>query len=106
VQPFFFAGLWSTWRDRSQPDAEPLETFTILTREAAPGLRGIHDRMPVVLPPDAYAAWLDPALTEGVRATEVLAAAMLEGFHAHPVGTRVNSPRNDDPDCMRPASAV
>jgi len=39
----------------------PLQTFTIVTCAAAPALAGLHDRMPVVVPPHDFAAWLDPA---------------------------------------------
>ena len=66
IVPFFFAGLWSSWRPKDQPDAEWLETFTILTREAAPELQNIHDRMPVVLPESAYSAWMDRATVKVV----------------------------------------
>lgn len=73
-----------------------METFTILTRDAAPELQEIHDRMPVILPETAYSAWLDRAVTDSATAVDVLSAAILEGFTHHPVSTRVNSPKNDD----------
>lgn len=50
IAPFFFAGLWSTWRDKETSDAEPIETFTILTRDASANLAPVHNRMPVILP--------------------------------------------------------
>jgi putative SOS response-associated peptidase YedK len=69
---FMFAGLWSLWRAR--PDAEPMATCVIMTTEATPTVRPVHDRMPVVLAPAAWAAWLDPGLTDGARALELLRA--------------------------------
>ena len=100
VVPFFFAGLWASWRDKATPDAEPLETFTILTRDAAPELSEIHDRMSVILPQSAYITWLDRRMTDSAAVTEVLTAAVLDGFHAYPVSTRLNSPKNDDAACV------
>ena len=104
VEPFFFAGLWASWRDKTTPDAEPLETFTIVTGDAAPELAEIHDRMPLVLPQSAYSAWLDHTLLGGALAYEVLASAVLDGFHAYPVSTRVNTPKNDDPALIEVAA--
>lgn len=61
-----FAGLYSWWADRSQPEDDParwLLTATIITSDAVPHLAGIHDRQPVILPEDHWLAWLDPATT-------------------------------------------
>ena len=55
---FMFAGLWSTWRARR--DAEPMATCVILTMAASEAVAGVHDRMPVVLAPAAWRAWLSP----------------------------------------------
>ena len=68
IMPFFFAGLWSNWRPKDQPNAAWLETFTILTHEACPDLvQMAHDRMPVVLPESAYSDWLDRTMTSWGR---------------------------------------
>jgi putative SOS response-associated peptidase YedK len=69
---FMFAGLWSLWRARR--DTEPMTTCVILTTEASEKVRSVHDRMPVVLAPAAWGAWLDPAMTDGARAVELLRA--------------------------------
>jgi putative SOS response-associated peptidase YedK len=100
VVPVFFAGLWASWRPKDQPDADWLEAFTILTREASPELQIVHDRMPVILPVSAYSTWLDRGTTSGAAAAEMLAAAVVEGFHHYPVSTLVNTPKNDRPECM------
>lgn len=60
-----FAGLYEFWRDRTKADDDPdrwLVSTTIVTTDAAPYLAEIHDRMPLVLPADAWDAWLDPAV--------------------------------------------
>lgn len=67
---FMFAGLWSLWRSRK--DAEPQPTCVILTTEASAPVRSVHERMPVVLAPQAWAAWLDPAQTDGAAALALL----------------------------------
>ena len=54
---FAFAGLWSTWQS---PEGEAVDSFTIITTEANDIVRPIHDRMPLVVPADSYADWLDP----------------------------------------------
>ena len=59
-EPMAFAGLWSIWRDPTQPEAEPVRTFTIITTTANATLEPIHDRMPVILPASAWATWLAP----------------------------------------------
>src|SRR5262245_35107324 len=54
-RPFAFAGLWERW-DRG---GEPVESCTILTTAANAVVRPVHERMPVILPAEAFAAWLD-----------------------------------------------
>ncbi len=56
-QPFGFAGLYETW---SSPEKEPVHTCTIITTESNELIRPIHDRMPVIVPKDKEALWLDP----------------------------------------------
>jgi len=56
-RPFAMAGLWEQWHKQDQP----IESCTILTTDANELVAPIHDRMPVILRPEDYAAWLDPA---------------------------------------------
>ena len=98
-----FAALWEQWRVRegaalrgSLSERRPgdvVETFTILTTEANAAMRTLHHRMPVILAPDAFEPWLSgDDVPLGPAPEELLAM--------HRVGLRVNSPRNDDPDCV------
>jgi putative SOS response-associated peptidase YedK len=77
---FMFAGLWSLWRAR--PDSEPMATCVIMTTEATAKVRSIHERMPVVLAPAAWDAWLDPGMTDGARALELLRANAVRAITA------------------------
>lgn len=95
---FAMAGLWEVWRPAN---SDPVYTFTILTAEAIPSIREIHHRMPVILDPDGVDRWLDPG-SEASDLTPLL-GPMAEGIQAFPVGTQVNSPKNDGPGCIEPA---
>jgi putative SOS response-associated peptidase YedK len=67
---FMFAGLWSLWRPR--PQAEAAATCVILTMDASPHVAHVHERMPVVLAPQAWMRWLDPGLTDSAAALALL----------------------------------
>ena len=95
--PLSFAGLWERW----EKGDEPIETFTILTTAASPGLIAIHHRQPTIIEPDNFDAWLAP----GTPAERLLALARraYEGpFDRWPVSRRVNNPRNEGPDLVQP----
>jgi putative SOS response-associated peptidase YedK len=98
-KPFAFAGLWERWHPRD--GGAPLETFTIVNTAANEIMAQYHDRVPIVLAPEDYAAWLDPA----ADARPLLKAPPSEWFTATRVSTRVNSVRNDDPECIAPLTA-
>jgi putative SOS response-associated peptidase YedK len=95
--PFAFAGLWETWRPPGGGD--PLSSFTIVNTEARGAMRAYHHRVPIVLDAAAQAAWLDP----DADPMRIVRDAPFEDFAAIRVGSRVNSVRNDDPDCAAPA---
>ncbi|HWP00716.1 MAG TPA: SOS response-associated peptidase [Methylococcus sp.] len=102
-EPFAFAGLWERWEPRPGAQGEPVESCTILVTDANDLLRPIHDRMPVILDPAAYDLWLDPAVRDPNLLRALLKPYPAESMTAWKVGTRVNSPRNDDPECLEPA---
>lgn len=100
LQPFAFAGLWSSWKPES--NAEPLLTFSVLTRAAAPSVAGLHDRMPVVLPESAYGAWLDPSNADVEPLRQLIANQGIADFEHRAVTTYVNNPRNQGERCIEP----
>ncbi len=113
-QPFFLhrrdggllvmAGLYEIWRDPAldrDDDAAWLRTCTVITTAATDAAGHIHDRMPMVVRPDAVDAWLDPTLSDPARVLGLLAtdAGTLE---AYAVSTEVNSVKNNGPDLLLP----
>lgn len=97
-EPFAIAGLWERW----EGEGEPLETCTLLTTEANELLAPHHDRMPVILRPEDYEAWLDADLQRPELLTPLLRPYPYEGMAAYAVSMRVNSPSNDGPSCVEP----
>lgn len=109
--PLAFAGLYEFWRDRSLPDDDPrrwLVTMTIITGGAPtddPALAAIHDRRPVILPPERWAAWLDPHRQDPAEAVDLLLRATPAeelGLRATPVSTAVNKVGTDGPELIAP----
>lgn len=94
-EPFVMAGLWERWKPEV---GDPVFSFTILTTEAAPSIRDVHHRMPVILPLSEGARWLDP--NEDPSDLRGLLRPNPEGIQLFPVSTVVNSPRNDSPECI------
>ena len=97
-RPFAFAGLWESWKPG---DGETLETFTLVNTAANDVMASYHDRVPIVLAPEDYAAWLDPESDP----RPLLKAPPSDWFTVTRVSTRVNSVRNDDADCIAPYEA-
>jgi putative SOS response-associated peptidase YedK len=100
-RPFAFAGLWETWEGA---DHSVLESCTILTTEPNALMRPIHDRMPVILRPEAYSCWLDTSVQDPSRLSRLLVAHASEPMEAYRVASLVNSPAHDTPLCIEPAS--
>jgi putative SOS response-associated peptidase YedK len=94
------AGLWEAWR----PDAESafLRSFTILTTEANEDVAAIHDRMPVLIPVEDRAAWLDPATPEE-RYAAMLRPAPARTLAAYEVSPAVNHAAAEGPELILPA---
>ena len=97
-EPFAFAGLWERWRDKQSldEDGEPLElhSCTIITCSANEAMSEIHDRMPVLLAPNTWDAWLDPDNDDTAALTSLLVPAPSTLMTMHPVSTDVNNARN------------
>jgi putative SOS response-associated peptidase YedK len=91
-QPFAFAGLMSR---RAVEGNQTGFTFTILTREATGPAAQIHDRVPIVLPKDAHAAWLYRELTDAAIAIEFAREQAVTEFVHHPLDLRIDNARNE-----------
>jgi putative SOS response-associated peptidase YedK len=99
--PLAFAGLYELWRDSSLPEDHErawLWTATIITTSAPDELGRIHERMPMVIQPDRWQDWLDPAANDPADLIALLAPAASIGLTSYPVSTAVNSVRNNGPE--------
>lgn len=100
-----FAGLYELWRDKSLPDDHDdawLWTSVIITTTAQDEVGRIHDRMPMIIQPDQWSDWLDPASTEATALHTLLRPAADAGLALYPVSTEVNSVRNNGPALIQP----
>jgi putative SOS response-associated peptidase YedK len=90
--PLAFAGLWSMWGNE-------VLTCTIVTTAALGGLARVHDRMPLILPPDRWPSWLagggDP-----IEALRPLPPAALDAIEVRPVRPDVGNVRNNGPELI------
>ena len=108
---FAFAGLWERWTATTDVPAlgagagEAVETFAIVTIGANDKLRPIHERMPAILAPGDYAAWLDAKRCPPEQARALLRPYPAEPMAFYRVTTRVNSVKNDDAACIAPLRA-
>src|SRR5690606_37153128 len=97
------AGLWETWRDPTAArEAPPLITRPAITTQAVGRLADIHERMPLALPRQRWADWLDPARTD---VTDLLAPpepGWVDELELRPVSTVVNNVRNNGPELIEP----
>ncbi|HVM72872.1 MAG TPA: SOS response-associated peptidase [Anaerolineales bacterium] len=99
-QPFAFAGLWDHWLG---PDGSEIKSATIITTSPNELMAPIHNRMPVILPKEAYSLWLDPTPHFPVDLNSLLKPYPADDMIAYPISTLVNSPANDTPDVLVPA---
>jgi putative SOS response-associated peptidase YedK len=114
-QPFFIhpkdgssmamAGLYEIWRDPTRDDDDPqrfLWTATVLTTTAEDAVGHIHDRMPLLVEPQRWGAWLDPTKKDKDELLSLLVPAAPGLLEAYPVSTAVNSVRNNGPELLDP----
>lgn len=104
-----FAGLWELWTPKGGADApgegaEPLRTCSVVTGPPNEVVAPIHDRMPVMLPPDAWDVWLDPAVDDADLLRSLLVPAPAALLVADPVSTAVNNVRNKGPELIEPVA--
>lgn len=96
---FAFAGLWDLWH---APDGSEVRSCTIITTEPNDLLKSVHNRMPVILPQEAYSTWLSPKDQTPDELTPLLCSYPSDKMAFHPVSRFVNSPSNDTVECIQP----
>jgi putative SOS response-associated peptidase YedK len=96
-----FAGLWDEWTPKG---GQPLRSCTIITCAPNTLLAPLHDRMPVILPRDAYARWLSPDAIDPAALEDLFEPAPIGDWVLTPVSPLVNKPANDLPACIEPSS--
>jgi putative SOS response-associated peptidase YedK len=101
--PIAFAGLWEAWMG---PNGEELESVAIVTASANRTLRVLHDRMPVVVPPEAFGMWLDCLHVDAETAAALLAPAPEDFFEAYEISPAVNRVANDDAKLLEPVTTA
>jgi putative SOS response-associated peptidase YedK len=107
-RPLVLAGLWAGWRDPASDPEAPLihRTFTIVTTTPNEAMADLHDRMPVVLPDDAWDRWLDPAPADPGELQGLLQPNDDVGLRIFAVNRYVNDVRRDGPDLLDPLLAT
>ncbi len=119
AEPFAFAGLWECWHpkdsdvatgvsakavDSFDEPADPVISCTILTTSANRDMRPLHERMPVILPIESWAAWLSPQASKG-QLTEILKPFDDGQLVRTSVSTVVNRPVPDGSQCIEPVDS-
>jgi putative SOS response-associated peptidase YedK len=97
---YSFAGIWNSWTDR---DGNTFDAFSIMTSDPNYEMKGIHDRMPVILHKNEEELWLDPSITED-QIAELLIPAEDGRVTMYEVSTKVNSVKNNDESLLQPVS--
>jgi putative SOS response-associated peptidase YedK len=102
-EPFAMAGLWERWHGGER---KTIESCSIIVTDANGLVKEIHDRMPVILGPEDYTAWLDPDNRDADALRALLKPVDPAQWTMHLVSRHVNSPRNDGPDLLEPVAAT
>jgi putative SOS response-associated peptidase YedK len=100
-RPLALAGLWSGWRDPSTDRV--IRTFTIVTAGPNAQVADLHDRMPVLVPEEAWSTWLDPRLDDPAELHCLLRPNEDVDLRILAVSQLVNDVRNDGPKLIEPA---
>ena len=99
-EPFAFAGLWDEWHG---PDGSQVKSCTIITISPNDLMTPLHNRMPVILPQEAYSKWLDKAPQMPENLQSLIRPYPSNEMAAYPVSLVVNNPKNDRAECVVPA---
>lgn len=91
------AGLWDRWRGEGE---QVIESCTIIVQDPDEAVADVHDRMPVILAPELYADWLDPAIEDPERLMQLLHANPGVHLDRYRVGVAVGNSRNEGPELI------
>ena len=97
--PLTLAGIWAPWGEA--PDGTVIGTCSLVTTTPLPAISWLHDRMPLILTPSQWAAWLDAGTPRSVI-DDLLHSATTEVLETREVALLVNNVRNDGPDLIAP----
>jgi len=100
-KPFAFAGLWETWNDKGKIDQSYL-SCTIITKPASESVLPVHHRMPAIVSPEKYAAWLDPDNQDAGKLEDILENWTIRDLINQPVSKQVNNARTNDASNIKP----
>ena len=100
AEQFAVAGLYEY--QPGQDGKDPVLSFTVITTDPNEAIGKIHDRMPVILPEQAHAEWLDPGNANAEALQKLLKPFPAEEMRTYPVSTRVNSAKNEGPELIEP----
>lgn len=102
-RPFAFAGIWDTWKS---PKGTVINSCAIITTKPNDLMASIHNRMPVILPKKDENIWLDISFQTEKYLLNLLKPYPSEEMSSHQVSKIVNSPQNDNPNCVKPVQTV
>jgi len=99
--PMVLAGLREEWSGVGDGASTPIRsTCTVITVQAGADLESVHHRMPALLEPEVWAAWLDPTVTDAGPVLPLLRPSATGVVRLHPVDRRVGNTRNKGPDLL------
>jgi len=104
-EPLASAGLYGIWEDKeAPPEAGAYKSCTIITMHGSDSVEDIHNRMPLILKPEAHDEWLGPENKEVAKIEELLKPAYVKELKHYPVSKRVNRVENNSKECMEPVN--
>lgn len=102
-EPLGLAMLYNVW---TSPDGRHICTCTIITADSNEMVEPIHNRMPVIIPRDKQEMWLEPDTVDNTALLSLLKPYPPEELELYDVSTKVNSPRYNSVECIRPLEAL
>jgi putative SOS response-associated peptidase YedK len=100
-KPFVFAGLWEAWNPKDNDEDSIYQSCAIITTAASESFNNLHHRMPVILLSDCHEKWLNPEIQDPKEIENILEDSIMYDLQYYPVSKHVNSPKNNDLECIR-----